>query len=334
VRAVRMLGREQVEVIGRPDPEPSGDRVVVQVMASALCGSERHAYFGPEPRTGNGGHEGAGVVVGTDAARHCRVGDRVLVFAASHCGRCQHCLRGRWILCRARQPAPPPAGGMHAQLALVRDDLCFGIPDDVSFEQAALLGDVLGTPFRALRRLGASALDTVLILGQGPIGLAATMLCRFMGARVIAVDINDYRLERAAAAGATRVVNPDREEVRAVALELTDGEGADLALECSATADGAAACVAAVRPAGRVAFLGLTSTLTLDVTSQLILRDLQVIGSWYSDPADLADLAAMVRRGLDLSPLVTHHYGIEDAAQAFATFFGGRSAKVILDPAS
>jgi L-iditol 2-dehydrogenase len=326
-----MLGREQVEVIDRPDPEPAGDLVVVQVMASALCGSERHAYFGPEPRAGNGGHEGAGVVVATDAARHCSVGDRVLVFAATHCGRCQHCLRGRWILCRARRPTQ--TGGMHAQLALVRDDLCFAIPAGVSFEQAALLGDVLGTPFRALRRLGASALDTVLIVGQGPIGLAATMLCRFLGARVIAVDINDYRLERAGAAGAARVVNPVREDVRSVALELTDGEGADLALECSATADGAAACVAAVRPAGRVAFLGLTSELTLDVTPQLILRDLQVIGSWYSDPADLADLAAMIRRGLDLGPLVTHHYGIEDAAQAFATFFGGRSAKVILDPA-
>jgi L-iditol 2-dehydrogenase len=331
VRAVRILGREQVEVIDRPDPEPAGDRVVVQVMASALCGSERHAYFGPEPRAGNGGHEAAGVVVATDSARHSSVGDRVLVFAASHCGRCRHCLRGRWILCRARVPAP--TGGMHAQLALVRDDLCFGIPDDVPFEQAALLGDVLGTPFRALRRLGASALDTVLIVGQGPIGLAATMLCRFMGARVIAVDINDYRLERAAAAGATRVVNPLREEVGPVALEMTDGDGADLALECSATAAGAAACVAAVRPAGRVAFLGLTGKLTIDITPQLILRDLQVIGSWYSDPADLAELIAIVRRGLDLSPLVTHHYGIDDAAEAFATFFSGRSAKVILDPA-
>jgi L-iditol 2-dehydrogenase len=326
-----MLGREQVEVIDRPDPEPAGDRVVVRVMASALCGSERHGYFGPEARPGNGGHEGAGVVVATDAARHCRVGDRVLVFAASPCGRCPHCLRGRWILCQARVPAH--GGGMHAQLALVRDELCFGIPQDVSFEQAALLSDVLGTPYRALRRLGASALDTVLIVGQGPIGLAATMLCRFLGARVIAADINDYRLERAAAAGATRVVNPMREDVRSVALELTDGAGADLALECSASAAGATACLAAVRMAGRVAFLGLTGQLTIDVTPQLILRDLQVIGSWYSDPADLGELAGMVRRGLDLSPLVTHHYGIEDAAEAFATFFGGRSAKVILDPA-
>jgi L-iditol 2-dehydrogenase len=326
-----MLGREQVEVIDRPDPEPAGDRVVVRVMASALCGSERHGYFGPEARAGNGGHEGAGVVVATDAARHCSVGDRVLVFAASPCGRCRHCLRGRWILCSARVPAQ--GGGMHAQLALVRDELCFGIPQDVSFEQAALLSDVLGTPYRALRRLGASALDTVLIVGQGPIGLAATMLCRFLGARVIAADINDYRLERAAAAGATRVVNPMREDVRSVALELTDGEGADLALECSASAAGATACLAAVRTAGRVAFLGLTGELTIDVTRQLILRDLQVIGSWYSDPADLGELAAMVRRGLDLSPLVTHHYGIEDAAEAFATFFSGQSAKVILDPA-
>jgi propanol-preferring alcohol dehydrogenase len=325
-----MLGRERVEVIDRPEPEPAGDRVVVRVMASALCGSERHAYAGPEPRAGNGGHEAAGVVVAADAARHCRVGDRVLVFAASPCGRCRHCLAGRWILCRARVPAP--TGGMHAQLALVRDDLCFAIPGDLSFEQAALLSDVLGTPFRALRRLGASALDTVLITGQGPVGLAATMLCRFLGARVLAADINDYRLERAAAAGATRVVNPLREDIRSAALELTDGEGADLALECSATADGAAACVAAVRTAGRVAFIGLTGPVTLDITAQLILRDLQLIGSWYSDPADLAELASIVRRGLDLSPLVTHRYGIEEAGEAFATFFGGRSAKVILEP--
>jgi L-iditol 2-dehydrogenase len=326
-----MLGHGQVEVIDRADPEPAGDRVVVQVMASALCGSERHAYVGPEPRAGNGGHEAAGIVVATDSARHASVGDRVLVFAASPCGRCQSCLRGRWILCRARVPAP--TGGMHAQLALVPEDLCFAIPDGLSFEQAALLGDVLGTPFRALRRLGASALDTILVLGQGPIGLAATMLGRFLGAQVIAVDVNDYRLGRAAAAGATRAVNPAREGVREVVLELTDGNGADLALECSATADGATTCLEAVATAGRVAFLGLTGPLTVDVTRQLILRDLQVIGSWYSDPADLAELAAIVRRGLDLTPLITHRFGIEDAAEAFSTFFGGRSAKIILDPA-
>ena len=87
-----------------------------------------------------------------------------------------------------------------------------------------------------------------------------------------------------------------------------------------------------MRPAGRVAFIGLTGPLTLDITAQLILRDLQLIGSWYSDPGDLAELASIVRRGLDLSPLVTHRYGIEEAGEAFATFFGGRSAKVMLEP--
>jgi len=326
-----MRGGGEVAVIDRPEPTPSNDLVAVRIMVSALCGSERHAYYGRGPRAENGGHEAAGVVeVVGPSVRHVHAGDRVMIFASSPCGRCRYCLAGRWILCR--NPIHSHREGMHTQVALVRDELCFPIPDDVPFEVAALLADALGTPYRALRRLTVTALDTVLVLGQGPIGLAATTLARFLGAQVVAVDVNDYRLRRAEAAGATRIVNPRNEDLAGAVAEFTGGEGVDVALECSATAEGAVACVDAVRPTGRVAMIGLTGKVTLDLTSQLILRDVTLVGTWYSDPADLPELMSLVRRGLDVGQLVTHRYGIDEAPEAFRTFFGGQAVKVILEP--
>ena len=116
------------------------------------------------------------------------------------------------------------------------------------------------------------------------------MLCRMAGARVIAVDVNDYRLARAGELGAAHRLNPQRHDVAAMVRELADG-GADVAVECSATASGALACVNSVRAGGRVAFPGLTGEVTL----------------------------------------VSHRFGIDESPAAFATFFGPESAKVVFD---
>ncbi len=336
MKTVEVLGGRRVEVVDCPEPVPGPGEVIVRVMASALCGSERHGYEG-QPRAvpagsavANGGHEAAGVVEAAGEQSAVSPGDRVLVFSTGHCGRCRYCQQGRWILCQHK-----PAGrtGMHAELVSVGEDRCMPIPDDLAFEDAALLADAFGTPYHAMRRLGISPADTVLVVGQGPVGMAAAMLAALAGAAVVVADVDERRLRRASELGAGVTVDPSRDDLVAAVRSVAGPDGADVALECSASPAGAAGCLEAVAPGGRIAFVGLNREVTIDVTPQLILRDLTVVGSWYSDPADVAALVRLCSRGLEPGRLITHRFGLAKAPEAFATFFaGGDAAKVILEP--
>ncbi len=229
MRTVQMLGNCGVDVVDLADPEPrEGDEVVVQVMSSPLCGSERHAWDGPNAMGAgevlNGGHEGAGIVAKARGSSHVKEGDRVVLHAASPCGSCRYCVAGHWVLCDSPRGRRLP--GNHSQYVLVNERSCLPLADDIDFETGALFGDAIGTPFRALKRLGVSGFDTVLITGQGPIGLAATMLCRFLNARTIVLDINPYRLERGRRCGADVCLNPaEEQDIRARLAEIAGPRG-------------------------------------------------------------------------------------------------------------
>ncbi len=336
MKAVHVLGGGRVEVIEAREPLCGHGEAVVRVMASALCGSERHGYDGerrdmPGAEFVNGGHEAAGVVEDVGEGSNARTGDRVLVFSTGHCGHCRYCRDGRWILC---QHKPRGRTGTHAELITVGEDRCIPIPDELSFVDASLLADAFGTPYHAMRRLGLASTDTVLVVGQGPVGMAATALAVQAGAAVAVADPDERRLQRARDLGAVVAVDPRRDDVTEALRSITCGDGADLALECSATPAGVAACLAALRPSGRMAFIGLNREVTVDVHSQLILKDLTVIGSWYSDPSDVEDLMRLCGRGLAPGRLVSHRFALEEAAEAYTAFFrDGDAAKVVLEPA-
>ena len=337
MRTVQMLGNCGVDVIDLPDPEPTNDdEVVVQVRSSPLCGSERHAYDGATGMDGrggfNGGHEGAGVVARARGSKRLKEGDRVVLHAASPCGACRYCMAGHWVLCDA--PLARRFPGNHSQYVLVNERSCLPLADDIDFETGALFGDAIGTPFRAIKRLHVSAFDTVLITGQGPIGLAATMLCRFLNARAIVLDVNDYRLERARQCGADVCINPSQEpDIRARLAEVAGPRGIDVALECSAAPEAQTLCLDALRKSGRMALVGVSGTgPTIDTMQHFTLKEIEVIGTWYSAPTDHEELETLARRGLPAKDMVTHRYGIEEAPEAFDVFFGGAGAKVVLEP--
>ena len=337
MKTVQMLGNRQVRVIDTPEPEPEGDRVVVKIMSSALCGSERHTYIGPNTVGGprfNAGHEGTGIVCKVDRSSRVREGDRVALYAGTPCGQCRYCLEGHWVLCERRDSAPARFPGNHAQYVTVADQVCLPLADDVSFDVGSLLGDVLGTPFRAIKRLNVTAFDTVLISGQGPIGLSATLLCRFLNAFVIVLDINEYRLDYARRCGADVCINPAEEDDTLARLREAAGpEGIDVALDCSANPDAQTLCLDALRRGGRMAFIGVTDQgPRINTIEHFTKKELELIGTWYSRPGDHRELEALVRRGLPASELITHSFGIEEAPEAFDTFFGGAAMKVMLDP--
>jgi|TARA_B100000315_G_scaffold232821_1_gene245422 threonine dehydrogenase-like Zn-dependent dehydrogenase len=324
MKAVKMLGEEHVTVVDLPDPEAEGNHVVVKIMASALCGSERHAYYGSNELPGNAGHEAAGVVHDAGSSQIVSKGDRVALHASSACGRCRECYAGNWVRCQNPSRSNRTLGN-HSQFVQIRDDLCLDLPDDISFDTGALLGDVMGTPFRAIKRLRIKGFDRVLIMGQGPIGLAATMLCKFLNAEVTTSDSNDYRLQQSLRCGADRVLSPTSPELESLAP--------DVALDCSGNADAQTLCLDVVKPGGRVALIGVsTDGPRINTTKHFILKELEVIGTWYSTPADHLELIDLVRRGLAPETMITHRFGIEEAPRAFTSFFNGEAAKVMLTP--
>lgn len=207
------------------------------------------------------------------------------------------------------------------------------IPDDLPFDTAAIIDDCIGTPYRGIKRLGVNASDTVLITGVGPIGAAATIISRFLNARVIAVDINDYRLEQLSQYGVEHTINPLKDDVLKKVREITKNKGVDVAIECSGMEKAQVECLDAVKPLGRVVFLGIKSESTaVNVLRQFILKEITVTGSWASRPNEHPEIIEMIQNGLPTELLITHKFKIDDAPAAFKTFFSGKSVKVIINP--
>jgi threonine dehydrogenase-like Zn-dependent dehydrogenase len=334
MKTVHMLGNEQVEVGDIPEPEPKDDLVVVKILSSGICGTEYTSYYGKSELETNSGHEAAGIVWKTDNAKLVKEGDRVSLYPTMFyfCHKCPPCLSGDWMHCQ-RPMAHQRFPGTHSQYELIREDCCLPIPDDIPFDTAALIDDCLGTPFRGIKRLGMKATDTVLITGVGPIGAAATIISKFYNARVIAVDINDLRLKHILQYGVEHTINPLKENVKKKVRELTKNRGVDIALECSGAEDAQVECLDAVKPLGRVAFLGIKSETTkINVLLHFILKEITVIGSWASRPFEHPEIIKMIQKGLPAEQLITHKFKIDDVSAAFETFFGGKGVKVIINP--
>jgi threonine dehydrogenase-like Zn-dependent dehydrogenase len=334
MKTVHILGKEKVEVIDIPEPKPKDDLVVVKIMSSAICGTENSTYYGQSQLNYNSGHEAAGIVWKTDNAKLVKKGDRVSLFPTMYyyCHKCPPCLSGDWYHCYnpiAHQRFP----GTHSQFELIREDCCLPIPDEISFDTGALLDDCLGTPYRGIKRLGMNATDTVLITGVGPIGAAATIISKFFNTRVIAVDINDLRLKHLSQFDIKHTINPSKDNVLKKVREITKNRGVDIALECSGMEDAQLVCLDAVKPLGRVAFLGIKSEKTnINVLQHFIIKEITVIGSWASRPYEHPEIIKMIQNGLPADQLITHRFKINDASEAFKTFFNGKGVKVIIKP--
>jgi threonine dehydrogenase-like Zn-dependent dehydrogenase len=225
-------------------------------------------------------------------------------------------------LCRAGIVVYGVTGhGGHAPYMTVPASTLVPLPDALTFEEGAAISCGTGTAYGALKRLDVSGRDTLAVFGQGPVGLSATMLGRAMGARVIALDIAPGRRALARDLGADEVIDPTTGDPVAVLHELTGGEGVEVALDCSGNP---AARVAAVRSAttwGRVGFVGEGGTLTLDVSRDLLRRQLTLIASWtFSATGQEACARFIADRRIPLGRLLTHRFRLEQADAAYRLF--------------
>src|SRR5437762_6942119 len=308
MRAVTFHGDRKLELMDFPDPSPGPGDVVLEIKASGMCGSDLKFYraTGGAATLGLGkvsgpiiaGHEPCGVIAaigGGVPERRGRVGDRVMVHHYTGCGTCEHCLTGWSQMCINGSIVYGATGhGAHAPYMRVPAHTLVPLPERLSFATGAAISCGTGTAFGALRRLNLSGRDTIAIFGQGPVGLSATMLARAMGARVITVDVSPERLGLSESFGADVTIDPKANDPIAAIKDLTHGEGTDLALDCSASPEARIAAVRSTRAWGTVCFVGEGNNVTIDVSPDMIRKQLTILASWTFNTVGQADCARFI----------------------------------------
>ncbi|KZB83133.1 zinc-dependent alcohol dehydrogenase family protein [Amycolatopsis regifaucium] len=348
MRGVVFKGDRVVEIQDFDDPAPGRDEVVLEIKASGMCGSDLHFYRAPAGQalaafglTGDdagiiGGHEPCGVVaaVGADVdPRAVRVGDRMMVHHYDGCGFCDQCRTGWPQLCeRGNVIYGATAHGGHADFLKVPARTLVPLPDELSFAAGAAISCGTGTAFGALRRLRVDAGDSIAVFGQGPVGQSAVQLAAAMGARVIAVDIERARVERATEFGAADTVDSSTADPVEAIRELTGGKGVTKALDCSGAPPARAAAVKSAAKWGTVAFVGEGSNVTLDVSPDLIRKQLTVLGSYTFSLVGQADCARFVAaHGVEVDRVFTDRWRLDDAVKAYEAFDRQTGGKAVIE---
>ncbi|MBI4219279.1 MAG: zinc-binding dehydrogenase [Chloroflexi bacterium] len=342
--AARLPGDRTVLLEREADPTPGTGQVVIAMKASGVCGSDLSPYRASKEdraRQARGGklnisgHEPCGVVAEIGAGvTDVKVGDRVIVHHYSGCGRCKYCLTGWPQLCVAggHKVYGFNADGGNSDLMLALSSMCVPMPDQLSFGEGAAIACGTGTAYQALKRLNVNGLDTLAVYGQGPVGLSATLLGAAMGARVIAIDPDEKRLELASRHGASVAINPRKDDPVQAIKQVTHGEGADAALDATGIGPVRRQMVQSVKVWGRAVLVGEGGDVTFAPSPEIIHKHLTLMGSWTFSTVVVAELARwVVDRQIPLNDIITHRFPLSRANEAFELFEDGGTGKVIFE---
>ena len=337
MRGIVFLGDRKVELRNFPDPTPGPGEVVIQMKASGMCGSDLKFYRSPPGEAQKalglggdaepfiGGHEPCGVVVARGpgvSEREAPTGQRVMDHHYAGCGACKHCRVGWSQLCRQGITVyGVTAHGGHADYLKVPVRTLVPLPDELSFAEGAAVACGTGTAYGALRRMHIAGGDTLAVFGQGPVGLSATVLGKAMGVRVIAVETSSERLKLAKDFGADTLVDASREDAVKSLLEHTRNEGVDLALDCTGAAAARRAAVRCVKTWGTACYVGEGGDVTLDVSPDLLRRQVTLIGSWTFSAMGMLECARFIAdKRIALERIFSHRWKLEQADAAYRSF--------------
>lgn len=338
MKALSKLKAEKgIWLVDAPKPVMGHNDLLIKIKKTAICGTDMHIYNWDEwsqktiPVPMVVGHEYVGEVVDIgQEVRGFKIGDRVSGEGHITCGHCRNCRAGRTHLCRNTSGVGVNREGSFAEYLVIPAFNAFKIPDDISDDLASIF-DPFGNAVHTALSFDLVGED-VLITGAGPIGIMAAAVCRHVGARhVVITDVNEYRLELARKMGATRAVNVSKESLKDVMKELGMTEGFDVGLEMSGVPSAFHAMLDTMNHGGKVAMLGIPGGEMAIDWSKVIFKGLAIKGiygremfeTWYK-------MASLIQSGLDISPIITHHFKIDDFQQGFDAMGSGQSGKVIL----
>ena len=336
-------GNSTVEMKEIDVPKPGVGQVLIKTKASTICGSDIRAIY--HQHLGKGaegyipgtiaGHEPCGVIVeeGTHLKRF-KKGDRVIVYHISGCGLCHDCRMGNAISCTSPLRAAygwQRDGGMAPYVLAEERDLVL-LPDELSYLDGAQIACGFGTVYEALEKISVSGNDAVLVVGLGPVGLAALQLSRAMGANLtIGVEMDPSRRETAKNLGLTDHVLAPGDDALDQILKLTGGKGVEKAVDCSASEAGRLLAIRATREWGKIAFVGEGGKASFMPSPDIIHGQKTIYGSWVTSLWRMEDLVdRIVRWGIHPDQLVTHRFPLEECPQAYALMAAGTSGKVAI----
>ena len=331
-------GEKEWESKSDPSIEQPTD-AIVEIDTTTICGTDLHILKGDVPAVTDGrilGHEAVGTVVETGSGvEDIQQGDKVLVSCISACGRCKYCRRGLQSQCLS-------GGGWilghlvdGTQAEYVRtpfaDTSLYKVPEGLSDEQVLFLADILPTGFEiGVLNGGVKPGDTVVVVGAGPVGLAAIITAKLYGpGRIVAVDLDNSRLERAQEFGADVTINNSSENAVERVQEMTDGLGADVVMEAVGVPATFELCTELVCPGGRVANIGVhgePATLHLET---LWIKSITITTGLVDAYSTLTLLKLVSQGRLDPTGLTTHRFELNEIMEAYDVFADAANTNAI-----
>lgn len=343
MKGIVFTGDRKLELREFPDPTPGPRDVVLEIKASGMCGTDLGLYrrsgeaaAAAEPIIA--GHEPCGIVAEVGSAvteSEARVGQRVMDHHYEGCGHCRHCKTGWTQSCVEGAIVYGNRGGhgAHAKYMKVPAHTVVPLPDELSFQCGAAIACGTGTAYGALKRVNLEGDETIAIYGQGPVGLSGTQLAAAMGARVIAVDLSAERRQMAFARGADVVIDPAADDPVEAIRELTHGEGADKAIDCTSSSKARRNAVLSTRIFGTAALVGVGGDVTFEVLPELIRRQMTLIGHQTFSKVGQADCARFIAdRKIDIDSLFTHKWTLDQAEEAYDLFDQQKTGKGFFQP--
>ena len=325
-----------------PRPRPGVGEVLVQVAACGVCHTDLHYIdhgvktFMPPPLIL--GHEAAGVIAelgppGPTGSRRL-VGERVLLPAVLPCGSCEACRRGRENICENLRMFGNNIPGAYAEYVVAPAKDCIPMPDDVPLEEGSIIADAISTPYHAVRNRGrVRAGDTVAVFGCGGLGMNVVQCAAAFGATVIAVDVNDGKLEIARGLGAVATINPSSAPRVDKEIKKLTGGGADIAFECIGRRETLSAAFDSLRRGGRLCAVGFCTEEVPLAFARLMYHEIEVVGALGCPTVEYPRLIELVRRGrIQLEPMVTARMPLEDINDALDLLRRGEGLRTIVLP--
>lgn len=349
MRAAVYRGVNDVRVETVPVPAIGAGEVLIQVACCGVCGTDlKKIHTGSHSAPRIFGHETAGTIAAVgEGVSEFSVGDRVMVFHHIPCGHCYYCRKKTFAQCSDYKRVGctagfEPSGGGFAQYVRVMPWIVergiIRIPDDVPFEQAAFVEPV-NTCLKGVRSLNLASDETVLVIGQGPIGILLASLSARAGARVLTSDLYPERHKIAATYGLNHPIDASKEDVVAAAHAASEGRGADAVILAVGGNSLIRTAMDAARPGGRVLLFAQTQHGEAIFDPAVICMDEKSLVGSYSSSVDIQDEVADLvfsgyGSGFDLTRLISHHFPLEDAAEAIrvASTPTAASMKIFIEP--
>lgn len=343
MKALLMREYKSMELADMPTPDFGPDDLLIRVKACGICGSDVHGFDGSTGRRLPPivmGHEAAGIVESVGAnVRNFAPGDRVTFDSTVSCGACHFCTQGRINLCDNRQVLGVSTPdfrrhGAFAEYVTVPARISYKLPDNVPFEHAALI-EAISVAVHGVGRLPLRLGDSAVVVGTGMIGLLVLQVLRLSGAgKVIAVDVEDNKLEIAKSLGADFTLNPKRDDVPKRIIEITGGYGADCAVDAVGATAPIKTCLASVRKGGTVSLIG-NITPQVELPLQIaVTREITLYGSCASNGEYPQCIDLLARGAIKVDPIISAKAPLAEGPQWFDRLYGKEAGlmKVIIQP--